>query len=122
MEFGVETDGAIRYPDVVVEPPNLDAPEGRRAEKPIIIVEVLSPSSYARDFVEKCAEYQTIASLEAYIVASQDEPICWHWQRQPDATFPRYPEEIAGREASIELKARAIALPMSEIYADISTT
>lgn len=115
-DFGIETEDAIRYPDIVVEPMIAADPRGRRAEAPIIVVEVLSPSSGARDFVEKCAEYQTFGTLEAYIVASQDEAICWLWQRGGDGSFAAVPAEIAGREAMIELMARAIALPMAEIY------
>src|SRR6478672_7404835 len=42
-------------------------------------VEVLSPSSAGMDFTEKVAEYTSLSSLEAYIVASQDEAICWVW-------------------------------------------
>lgn len=121
-EFGVETDDAIRCPDIVVEPVNLDDLKGRRAQSPIVLAEVLSPSSGARDFVEKLAEDQTFTTLEAYIVASEDEPICWLWQRQADGTLPAVPEEIAGREATIELTARAIKLPMAEIYRGIPIT
>ena len=119
VDFGVETEDAIRYPDLVVEPARPDDPKGRRAEAPVLMIEVLSPSSGGRDFVEKLAEYQTFASLEAYIVASQDEPICWLWQRDAQGTFPATPTEVAGREAAIALDRRAIALPMAEIYRGI---
>lgn len=122
VDFGVETEDAIRYPDIVVDPMRPDNPKGRRAESPIIMVEVLSPSSGARDFVEKLAEYQTFTTLEAYIIASQDEPICWLWQRQEDGAFPAVPEEIVGRDVTIELTARAFALPMAEIYRGITPT
>ena len=121
VDFGVETENAIRYPDLVVDPARPDNPKGRRAEAPVLMVEVLSPSSGGRDFVEKRAEYQTIASLEAYIVAAQDEPICWLWQRDAQGVFPATPVEVVGREASIALDGRAIALPMAEIYRGISS-
>jgi Uma2 family endonuclease len=119
VDFGVETDNAIRYPDIVLERKTLDAPKERRADLPVVLVEVLLPSSGARDFIEKLAEYRTFESLEAYIVASQDEPICWLWQRDADGRFPERPVEIVGREAEIELTARGIALPMAAIYLGI---
>ncbi|MFY0613731.1 MAG: Uma2 family endonuclease [Hyphomicrobiaceae bacterium] len=122
VDFGVETDDAIRYPDIVVEAMNSDDPKRRRSEAPIVMVEVLSPSSGARDFVEKLAEYQTFTTLEAYVVASQDEPICWLWQRREDGTWPSVPDEIAGRNAAIGLRARGVELPMAEIYRGIATT
>ncbi len=121
VDFGVETDDAIRYPDLVVEAMNAEDPKRRRSNEPTLMVEVLSPSSGGRDFVEKRAEYQTFASLEAYIVASQDEPICWLWQRDAHGGFPAAPVEVVGGEASIALDGRAIALPMAEIYRGISS-
>ena len=114
-DFGVEDETWVRFPDLIVEPENSDN-QGRRALDPIILVEVLSPSSVGTGFTEKLGEYLSLASLEAYLIASQDEPICWVWQRQENGAFPGKPEEIAGREATLELKARAIALPLAEIY------
>ena len=64
VDFGVETDDAIRYPDVVVEPKNADDPPRRRAIAPTIMVEVRSPSSGARDFVEMCAVDPTCPPVE----------------------------------------------------------
>jgi len=122
VDFGVETDDSIRYPDVLVEPLTADDLKGRRSHSPAVLVEVLSPSSGARDFVEKLAEYQTFVTLEAYIIASQDEPICWLWQRGEDGAFPARPAEINGREAAIELNARAISVPMAEIYRGIPSS
>jgi hypothetical protein len=72
--------------------------------------------------VEKLAEYTSLPSLEAYIVASQDEPICWVWQRTgADRSFERKPEDISGRDKAIEIGALGISLPMSEIYRGIGT-
>ena len=86
-------------------------------------MEVLSPSSVGTDMVEKLAEYTSLASLEAYIVASQDEPICWVWQRSgEDRSFPKTPEEIAGRDKAIMIAALGISLPLSEIYRGIGTS
>jgi len=72
VDFGVEVEEATRYPDIIAEPRQADDLKGRRSDLPVLIIEVLSPSSGAGDFVEKLAEYQTIPSIEAYIVASQD--------------------------------------------------
>lgn len=119
-DLGVETKDSVRFPDLLVEPLDTDD-KGRRATEPVILLEVLSPSSAGTDFTEKLAEYTSLPSLEAYIVASQDEPICWLWQRGPDGAFPRLPEEIKGRDAAIALTARAISLPLADIYRGIGT-
>jgi Uma2 family endonuclease len=119
--FAVEVGPDIRCPDVLVERLSADS-KALSTQSPVVIVEVLSPSSVGTDMVEKLAEYTSLPSLEAYIVASQDEPICWVWQRVgEDRGFPSKPDEIAGREAAIEIAALGVALPMSEIYRGIGT-
>ena len=72
---GVETSETIRLPDVVVE--RVGADENSLATtEPVVIVEVLSETSGERDLEIKPAEYTGLPSLLAYIVASQDEPVC----------------------------------------------
>jgi Uma2 family endonuclease len=118
-DFAVEIGPDIRYPDVLVERLSADG-KALSTQSPVVLVEVLSPSSVGTDMVEKLAEYSSLPSLEAYIVASQDEPICWVWQRgSEDRSFPKKPVEIAGRDKAIEVDALGITLPMSEIYRGI---
>lgn len=119
-EFAIEIGDDIRYPDVLVEKAG-GAGSALSTSEPVLLVEILSPSSVGTDFTEKLAEYTSLASLEAYIIASQDEPICWLWQRGAGGAFPRLPEEIKGRDAAIALTARAISLPLAEIYRGIGT-
>ena len=117
----VEIGEDIRYPDVVVEQ-LLDDGLSQTTEVPVVLIEVLSPSSVGTDMTVKLAEYTSLASLEAYIVASQDEAICWVWQRQGEArAFPQHPQEVAGHEALFEIPALQIALPLAEIYRHIAT-
>jgi Uma2 family endonuclease len=109
-DIAIEIGPDIRYPDVVVERMHDDGT-------------ALSTSSVGTDMVAKLAEYTSLPSLEAYIVASQEEPICWIWQRSGEGRcFAQKPEEIAGRDKSIEIAALGIALPMGEIYRGIGNT
>jgi Uma2 family endonuclease len=118
-DFAVEIGPDIRYPDVLVERIHPDR-KALSTQDPVVLVEVLSPSSVGTDMTAKLAEYTSLPSLEAYIVASQDEPICWIWQRgSEDRSFPSKPDEIAGREAAIEIAALGVALLMAEIYRGI---
>jgi Uma2 family endonuclease len=115
----VEIGEDIRYPDVVVERLLGDG-SGLTTTTPVLIVEVLSPSSTGRDMSVKLAEYTSLASLEVYIVASQEEPICWVWQRGgAGRNFSREPAEVAGRNASIEIVGLGISLPLAELYLGI---
>lgn len=111
----------IRYPDVLVERRHGD---GRDlvSEAPVLIAEILSASSTGVDLTIKLAEYTSLPSLQAYIVASQDDAIVWVWQRDAvSGAFPAKPHEIAGREASISLTALELSLPMDELYRGIKT-
>jgi Uma2 family endonuclease len=115
---GVETAKTIRYPDVVVEAMG-GAEKGLSTDKPVVIVEVLSPTTQELDFNTKPAEYMSLASLEAYIVASQDVPQCWIWTRGASRRFPGLPQEIQGAEQVIDVPALGLSLPIREIYRGI---
>jgi hypothetical protein len=80
---------------------------------------MLSPSSEERDVVMKPAEYLTLASLQAYIVASQAEAACLVWLRGPDGNFPAEPLQIKGPAGVIRIPALAVELPLDDIYRGI---
>ncbi|MDO9381955.1 MAG: Uma2 family endonuclease [Hyphomicrobiaceae bacterium] len=117
--LAVETGGEVRYPDAVVD----SAASGAMSTAtPLLIVEVLSPFSTGLDFTVKLAEYLSLDALETYIVASQDEPIVWVWQRsEANREFVSQPVEVYGRQSVIELEALGVLLPLSEIYRGAST-
>jgi Uma2 family endonuclease len=115
-DFGVEADDWVRFPDLIVEPMDMEL-KGRRAKQPVVLVEVLSPSSKTRELIEKPNEYLTFESLEAYVVASQDEPKVWVWQRSgEDRQFPDEAIEISELSASLEIQFLGISVPLTELY------
>ena len=61
------------------------------------------------------------SSLEAYVVASQDAPIVWIWQRRPDRdqAFPPEPVEISGPNAVVTVDRLGLTLPLAELYRGI---
>jgi Uma2 family endonuclease len=116
----VEVGTDLLIPDVMVEPAGLDG-KACMTKVPVLIAEILSPASTFADISTKPTLYFQIPSLEAYIVASQDEPYLWVWQRSRDAarTFPDKPEEIDDPTASVSLTHLGITLPLAEIYRGI---
>jgi Uma2 family endonuclease len=115
---GVETEATVRYPDALVEPMS-GALQDLTTEVPAVIVEVLSPTTEEMDLNVKLAEYRSIASLKAYIVASQDDALCWLWLPAADDTIPELPDEISGLERTIDIPALASSIPLAEIYRGI---
>ncbi|MDX2204901.1 MAG: Uma2 family endonuclease [Hyphomicrobiaceae bacterium] len=117
QDRGVLAHRSGRFPDVVVEP--IDEPaDSLRTTRPVLIAEVLSPSAAATDLNAKQGEYLGIATLDAYIVASQDEPAMQIWQRGADGTFPAEPVEVAGSDRTVRLDGRQIAfsLDLAALY------
>ena len=117
---GVETNVTIRYPDVVVEPAS-EPNESLATLCPELIVEVLSPGTSDVDLDTKPAEYTSLATLQTYIVASQDEPAILIWTRDSNGRFPPQPDEIEGREKIVTVKCGGmdVQLPLAVIYEGI---
>lgn len=117
VEFGVEGGPeTLRYPDVVVEAVDPDL-EGRTTSAPLLIVEVLSPSTAAIDLGDKAAEYLRLPSLLAYLVVAQDEPKVWLFLR--GAGGFQGPHVVAGLDASVAMSPLGLDLPMAQIFAGV---
>jgi len=115
---GIDTGETVRHADAVVE--QLGAADNSLStEAPVLIVEVLSQSSEERDLSAKPVDYLSLTSLEAYIVASQDEPLCYVWLKGADRTFKSEPSTVKGRDQVIQVRALGIAISLGDIYRGI---
>ena len=114
-DIGVKTSAGVRYPDVLVDRAGND-PESLVASAPVLIVEVLSPSSLAIDMVEKAAEYTALPSLQAYVVLAQHDPNMWIWLRHPDGW--KGPEMVDSAVGLIEIPPLGLTIPFTEFYPD----
>ena len=120
MKLHIHRDGRRRfyYPDVqVVCQPN--DPQSVFQDQPVLIIEVLSPSTRRYDLDEKMTAYLTIPSLECYIVLEQHQPIAIVMRRS-NGGFLR--ELVEGIERTIDLPFLGCSLPMREIYDGIEFT
>ena len=119
-DVAVEIGDDIRYLDVLVEQRSGDGSD-LNTDKPVLLMEVLSPSSTGIGMTVKLAEYTQLATLEAYIVASQDEPIVWTWQRDAKTgVCPPKPQEFAGRDAVCNVSGLSISLHLGDLYREIA--
>ncbi|MDE0315394.1 MAG: Uma2 family endonuclease [Candidatus Poribacteria bacterium] len=119
MRVKTKPTGSYFYPDVVVvcDKPRFEDNVFDTLLNPILIVEVLSPSTEVFDRGEKFAHYQELMSLREYILVSQDRMrvehhrlIETHWVGN---TFEA-PEDVL-KFNSIECE-----LPLKDIYTRIS--
>jgi Uma2 family endonuclease len=120
MEFGLDTGpDTLRYPDIVVYPTGSPG-KSYTTTTPVLLAEVLSPSTEAIDLGDKAAEYLELPSLLAYIVLSQDERKAWVWLRTSTSTpFASGPKVISGAEEVIPVGGLQIELPLADIYAGV---
>ena len=114
-KFGIDLGPAtVRYPDIVVDVAGA-ALQDLTASAPVLIAEVLSPSSERVDLGDKAAEYLQLESLVAYIVVAQDEVKAWAWNRTSGG-FSGGPAVLVGASAIIQVPSLGIELPLREIY------
>lgn len=69
------------YPDVLVTCHPQDAQQTRRIESPVLLVEVLSPSTAYYDRGHKFKKYKTLASLRHYLLVAQNRWLV-EWYRR----------------------------------------
>lgn len=101
------------YPDVMVVC-HANPPEDHFQEHPVLIVEVLSPSTRRIDQTEKKDAYLCLPSLQVLLLVESDRPAVTMFQRNAFGKFERVDYE--GLDAVIPLKEIAGDLPLSALY------
>jgi Uma2 family endonuclease len=83
--------------------------------EPILIVEVLSPSTAATDRERKLPDYRTIPSLQDILVVSSIEPRIEHFRREQGGWKIH---DLRGR-GTLRLEAVDLIIDLRELYAGI---
>jgi Uma2 family endonuclease len=106
------------YPDLVVVsgPPEFEDTQFDTLLNPILIAEVLSESTEAKDRGEKLIAYQSLPSLMTYVLISQVQPCVEVYQRQSNGWLYQVTQ---GLENRVLLAAIDCELNLTEIYARI---
>ncbi len=106
-----------RYPDVsvVCGEPRLAEVDGRDClENPILLVEVLSPTSADYDRGTKFEEYKSIPTLTDYLLVAQDRLHVAHRTRHDHNTW--HETVFDSLDATIHLDSIGATLNMREVY------
>ncbi|MEX1364784.1 MAG: Uma2 family endonuclease [Nannocystaceae bacterium] len=114
----VEATRMYTYPDltVVCDAPRFHPKDADTLLNPRVLVEVLSSSTEAYDRGAKFAHYQSIGSLEEYVLVTQAAKRVEHYRRLPTGQWLLTVSE--GNDAMLELPALGCEIPVSEIYED----
>lgn len=107
----------VLYPDVSVSCGPFD-PRATWCPDPVLVVEVLSPFTAADDYGRKRLSYQSIPSLQHYLVVAQDRPQVELFTRQQDGAWLAQAAE--GLEAVVRLAALEIDLRLADLFEDVA--
>ena len=80
---------------------------------PVVIVEVVSPSTSRRDHIRKLADYFRVPSVAHYLIIDPDQPLFIHHMRRDGGDILT---RIV-REGAIALDPPGMEVSMAEIYA-----
>lgn len=105
------------YPDVSMAcDPSFTTINGLRTLlNPVLIVEILSPSTAQDDKGAKFMQYQTIESLSHYLLVDSSEVAVLHYRKDSEVWTPRLFDRA---NDEVELSGLGIVLPLAEIYLD----
>ncbi len=112
--------GLYTYPDVVImcSEPQLEDSHRDTLLNPLVIFEVLSPSTEAYDRSKKFESYRGIESLREYVLVAQDQMHVEHFVRQRDANH--WDMHILRRaEEELSISNGQGRLKLSEIYESV---
>ena len=107
-------EGTVRYPDgmVVCGPVDLSA---KYVENPVVVFEVLSPSTTRTDRIAKVREYQATPSVQRYVMLEQDGVAAVVYARGEVWTH-----EILIADSVLILPEIGVELPLAELYEGIA--
>lgn len=103
------------YPDVMVACEQ-NPPSEYYREMPVLIIEVVSPSTRQIDRREKLRAYQQIPSVHEYVIVEQDKMHLEIHRRQPDGHWITYFYNESDLDEEIEFQAVDLKLNLEEIY------
>lgn len=88
------------------------APDSLIVENPVIVVEVLSPTTGRNDKSRKLADYFRVPSIAHYLIVDAEAPLVIHHQRRPDGDILTH----ILRDGTLSLDPPGVTLALSEIY------
>ena len=105
----------IRYPDAVVSCAAFDG-RGTVETEPVVVFEVLGPSTRAEDLVHTNADYRATASVQRYVVLEQTQISVTVFSRKGELWVT---DTLSGALAVLDMPEIGVQLTVGEIYAGI---
>jgi Uma2 family endonuclease len=125
MKARIESLNRFFYPDIMVTCDSEALLQAVRRDQetpgykrfPCLIIEVLSDSTEGFDRGDKFADYQTIETLQAYILINTKKPRVECFRRNEDGLWVL--QSYVGEETSFQLQSINFAGTMTQLYEDV---
>ena len=120
LRLAADPDAHYTYPDVLVicGEPVFQGGRKHTVMNPVVIIEVLSPSTEAVDRGRKFADYRKLPTLMEYVMISQHEPRVEVYRLGLAGQWTLF--EYIGLDIAVQFESLGVELPMSEIYQRVS--
>ena len=117
MKLKIADDETVFYPDILVSCDEADRGRRQWKESPILIAEVLSPSTEAFDRGRKFAAYRLVHGLTIVLFLNQNRPFVECYTRVGENEWRL--TEARGMDSVVTLDALDFTLPLAELYRDL---
>src|SRR5512140_3262308 len=123
QRFWIEMTSHGRYSDgsIICGKPAHPAHDHQATTNPLVVVEVLSPTSEGNDDGDKRRDFQSLASLQAYVLAAQDARWVKVYRRTERGDWREQPDVYHDGE-TFELPRLTRAISVGELYDDVLDT
>jgi len=120
QRFWIASTARGRYSDgsIICGKPAHPAHDSQATTNPSVVVEVMSPSSEGDDDGDKRRDFQSLASLRAYVIAEQDARCVKVYRRTERGEWSAEPEVYRAGD-SFELPKLQRAIVVDEIYENV---
>ena len=104
-------------PDVTVSCDQRDRGAQEVIRYPLLVAEVLSPTTEARDRGQKSLQYRSCPSIQEYLLISSEFPLVEVFRREKQGFWSLY---TLGLDDTIELTSLGLRFPVAELYQNSS--
>jgi Uma2 family endonuclease len=117
VKLCVGEDGLYYYPDLLVSCHPQDLNARKFIQFPSLIAEVLSPGTADKDRTDKFIDYQTITTLQEYLLISSEKISVECYRRGEGRMWLYYPYGVGDE---IELASIGVRVSIEELYVGIN--
>jgi Uma2 family endonuclease len=117
LRIKVDSAGLYTYADctVICGDPQYASDQRAAILNPVLIVEVLSPSTEGYDRGKKFEFYRTIGSFQEYLIVHQDRHHVEHFSKQDDGSWVL--REHVGKDGAFAITRLGVQIALAELYA-----